>query len=294
MGCELCVAVCPDRTLTMDQGKAQVTGDRCLACEHCVAVCPTAAISLGAAEPDALDFVTFEPPGAWLPHGHYDLAGLVRLMRSRRSCRNYRDEPVDRRWLEDLVKIGITAPSGTNSQLWTFTILPQREAVMALGQRIGRFFAKLNAMAEKAWLRKLMKLLGKGELDWYFREYYQSVAEALEQWESGGVDRLFHGAPAAMVVGSHPEASCPAEDALLATGQILLAAHAMGLGTCLIGYAVEAMNHDRSIKEFIGIAKSEPVYAVIVLGHPAEQYQRLAGRRKVTPRYFNPPTGENS
>ena len=42
------------------------------------------------------------------------------------------------------------------------------------------------------------------------------------------------------------------------------------------------------------IAKSEPVYAVIVLGHPAEQYQRLAGRRKVTPRYCNPPMGEKS
>ncbi len=293
VGCELCLATCPDRTFSMDQGKARVTGDRCLACEHCVAVCPTGAVTLGAAEPHALDFTTFTPINEWLPPGDYDLPGLVALMRSRRSCRNYLPDPVPRDQLEDLVKIGTTAPSGTNSQLWTFTILPDRQAVTALGDRIGVFFRKLNAMARKAWLRKLTKLLGKGELDQYYREHYQSVSEAMEQWETQGIDRLFHGAPAAMVVGSRPGASCPAEDALLASGQILLAAHAMGLGTCLIGYAVEAMDYDPGIKDFLGIPKSEAVHAVIVLGYPDEKYQRLTGRRQVTPRYFHPAPQES-
>ncbi|MEZ4578721.1 MAG: nitroreductase family protein [Desulfobacterales bacterium] len=39
----------------------------------------------------------------------------------RRSCRNYKETPVPASVLEDLVRIGITAPSGTNSQMWTFT-----------------------------------------------------------------------------------------------------------------------------------------------------------------------------
>ena len=58
------------------------------------------------------------------------------------------------------------------------------------------------------------------------------------------MDRLFHGAAAAILVTGRRQASCPAEDALLATQNILLAAHAMGLGSCLIGFAVEAMRRD--------------------------------------------------
>ena len=89
-----------------------------------------------------------------------------------------------------------------------------------------------------------------------------------------------------IVVGMSPGASCPSEDALMASQNIILAAHAMGLGTCLVGFAVEAMKHAPSIKEMIGIPARENVYAVIAVGVPKEKYKRLTGRRKVTPRYF--------
>jgi len=89
-----------------------------------------------------------------------------------------------------------------------------------------------------------------------------------------------------MIIGSKPGASCPAEDALLATQNILLAAHGMGLGSCLIGFAVTAMKKDTSIQGSIGIPAEEEIHAVIALGYPDEVYQRIAGRKKVTPRYF--------
>jgi nitroreductase len=75
---------------------------------------------------------------------------------------------------------------------------------------------------------------------------------------------------------------------LLATQNILLAAHSMGLGTCLIGYAVAAMKKDPSIQQSIGIPSEEDIHAVIALGfgYPDEVYQKAAGRKKVTPRYF--------
>jgi nitroreductase len=163
---------------------------------------------------------------------------LVQLMASRRSCRNFTDQPVERDVLEDLIKIGITAPSGTNSQSWTFTILPTRKAVTTLAEHIASFFGRLNTAAERTLFRLFLKLIGKGELDAYYRGYYQKVKEALEEWHESGKDRLFHGSTAAILVGSKPGASCPAEDSLLATQNILLAAHSMGLGSCLIGYAV--------------------------------------------------------
>jgi nitroreductase/Pyruvate/2-oxoacid:ferredoxin oxidoreductase delta subunit len=285
-GCGLCVRVCPSETISMQDDKARVTGDRSLQCGHCVAVCPVDAVRVDAIDARSLLFNSFDLENHWLPHGAFDTARLVQLMASRRSCRNYSDETVERPILEDLVKIGTTAPSGTNCQNWTFTVLPDRSAVAEFGQRIGLFFKKINRLAEKRVLCKALKLIGKPALDNYYRELYQSVKEALREWELFGRDRLFHGAPAVIVVATKPGGSNPREDALLATQNILLAAHSMGLGTCLVGFAVEAIKNDSTIQQFLKIPAKETVCSVIAIGYPEEQYERLTGRKKFLMRYF--------
>jgi nitroreductase/NAD-dependent dihydropyrimidine dehydrogenase PreA subunit len=287
-GCGRCVKVCPSRTLSLVDGKAAVTGDRSIACGHCAAVCPEKAVRVTSLENDALAFKTFRTGERWIRHGDFDTAGLVRLMRSRRSCRNFRQKPVPRDMLEDLVRIGMTAPSGTNSQQWMFTILPHRDAVLHFGLRIAKFFRRLNFLSERSLLRLALRAAGRPELDHYYREHHDRIKEGLEEWDRTGRDLLFHGAPACIVVSSRPGASCPSEDALLAAQNILLGAHAMGLGTCLIGYAVEAIRAEPAIKKEAGIPEEERVYAVIVAGYPAEKYRRLTGRRALAPRFFPP------
>ena len=285
-GCDLCVRVCPLETISMENGKAAVTGSESLSCGHCAAVCPEGAVSVKATDESFLSFSTFDEDQKWLKHGDFDTSQLVRLMRSRRSCRNYKEKPVDRNILEDLVKIGITAPSGTNSQGWTFTILPSRDAVFSLANQIARYFKGLNNMAEKSHIRLLMRLTGNRELDFYYKNYYETVKETLSDWENNGRDRLFHGATSAIIVGYKPGAACPAEDALLATQNILLGAHSMGLGSCLIGFAVSAIKRDPKIQLTVGIPADEKVYAVIALGWPHEKYFGLAGRKKAVIRYW--------
>lgn len=284
-GCGLCLTVCPDQTLSLLRGKATVCGDRCMACGHCRAICPSQAITVPNLEHD-LFFQTFSADSRYLPPGQGDTAQLVRLMLSRRSCRNYAHRTLEQKLLEDLVRIGTTAPSGTNSQGWTFTILPQRPAVESLGNLVAAYFAKLNRLATNPVLRTFLRLLGKPALANYYRRYHTTIAQGLREWAEHGRDRLFHGAPAAIIVGSRPGASCPKEDALLATQNILLAAHTMGLGSCLIGFAVAAMAKDPKIQQRLGIPKDEAIHAVIALGYPAEPYQRLTGRKPITPLYF--------
>jgi nitroreductase/NAD-dependent dihydropyrimidine dehydrogenase PreA subunit len=286
-GCGACMAVCPSETLTMEEGKAAVTGNDSMACDHCAAACPTGAIQVEAADSSLNQFETFSAESRWLPHGQFNTAELVNLMASRRSCRNFSDKAVPRALFEDLVKIGITAPSGTNCQLWTFTVLPDRDSVLRLGRRVGDFFRATNRMAEKRWLRTALKFIGRPELDDYFRNHFPTVEKGLAAWDNGSRDLLFHGATSAIVVSADRAASCPAEDALLATENILLAAHAMGLGSCLIGFVIEAMRRDRQIVKCLGIPDNETPYAVIALGWPseAEKYQRVAGRKAVVIRY---------
>ncbi|MBI5559332.1 MAG: nitroreductase family protein [Deltaproteobacteria bacterium] len=283
-GCGRCLRVCPDRTLALREGRAVVAGRDCIACGHCAAVCPESAVRVEAADTD-LHFSTFAEERDWLPWGRYDLAGLVRLMRSRRSCRNYTPQPVSRAMLEDLVKIGATAPSGTNSQGWTFTILDRRDQVVALGGMVASFYRRLNKKAANPLLRFVARIFMQDALGRYYRRYYSSVDQGLREWDEGGGDRLFHNATAVILVGSRPWASCPAEDALLATQNMLLAAHAMGLGTCLIGFAVEAIKRNGAIKRALDIPAEETVYSVIALGYPAEAYQKVTGRKKILPRF---------
>ncbi len=285
-GCGLCTTVCPSRCIALVGGKARVIAHDSISCGHCEAICPAQAIRVECLDDAMGNYATFPADAGWMPPGQFNTQQLVRLMASQRSCRNYSDAPVERDLLEDLVKIGITAPSGTSSQLWTFTILPTRESLDALTPHIVNFFRSLNRIAAIAPLRKMLKLFGKGELDDYYNRYYQKIHDGLAEWEKTGKDRLFHGATAAIIVSTKPGASCPAEDALLATQNILLAAHSMGLGTCLIGFAVAAMQQDQKIKKAIGIPAEEKIYAVIALGHPEETYRVVTRRKPVTVRYF--------
>jgi nitroreductase/NAD-dependent dihydropyrimidine dehydrogenase PreA subunit len=280
--CGACVEVCPYNSLELSEGKALYVLDTCFLCGHCYAICPENAISLTGYK-ESLGLTTIEELTELIKPAPRVASELVSIMRSRRSCRKYSSTPVSVDMLSDLVKIGTTAPSGTNSQMWSFGLLPERPDLMVLGELVAKYYRKLNRQAESSLLRGLMKIFGSDSLGNYYRNYYESVEEALQKWEVKGEDSLFHGAAAGILVSGKRQASCPAEDCLLATQNILLAAHMMGLGTCLIGFAVEAMRRDKSIREKMEIADDEEIYSVIVIGHPAVKYSRHSVRRSVTP-----------
>ncbi len=285
IGCGQCIAVCPSQTLSMVEDKARVTGEKSLQCGHCEAVCPVEAIRVEGLDRDIAAPVSFPAKTTWSPPGHGGpeaAATLHQLLLSRRSCRNFTSSEVPRHLLDDLVRFAVTAPSGTNSQRWTFSILPDRRAVAHMANLVADFFGKLNRMAEKPWLRAALKLTGKPQLQEYRHNYYDAVERALTEWRQDEKDRLFHGAPAAILVGTTAGASCPAEDCLLAAQNMLLGAHALGLGTCLVGYAVAAMHEDPAIARTLGLPtekQGETIHAVIAVGWPDETYRAVCGRR---------------
>lgn len=285
-GCGMCREVCPHRLLQVEADLASVVAGDCMECGHCQAVCPQGAIGVATISA-GFELRSIGNTLEVVQPGSYDCDSLVQLMRSRRSCRNYASENVPLDFLEDLVKVGTTAPSGTNSQSWEFVILPERSDVEVLGGLTADFYRKLNEQAANPIYRFLALLLAGDKLGRYYRNYYRSVAEALREWDEDGVDRLFHGATAAILVTGKKMASCPGEDALLATQNILLAAHALGLGSCLIGFVVEAMRRKPLIKRLVGIPADEEIYSVIALGYPAIRYSKVAGRREVQPRVIH-------
>lgn len=286
IACNKCIDVCPDRILkTGREGEIIVLNEQCMLCGHCQAVCPVEAIVIPALTSHLGLQSMDEEEASGLPG--VSTAALLQLMRARRSCRLFTKDPVELSLLTDLVKIGTTAPSGTNSQGWQFIILPKRADVQRLGETTAAFYRDLNKKAANPFYRLISRLVAGEALSNYYKKYYATIKQGINDWDTHGVDRLFHGASAAIVVGADQSASCPAEDSLLATQNILLAAQSMGLGTCLIGFVVEAAKRDKRISTLLQLGDNEHIYSVIACGYSAVRYKRAAGRRVVTPRIIN-------
>jgi len=284
-GCGSCCTVCPHGALELKEDLAVFQAESCFGCCHCRAVCPVDAVQVFMADSGREFLPVFWPGDIDFP-GRTDVRAMLDLMESRRSCRNYRDDSVSQDILEMLAAIGTTAPSGTNSQAWVFHLFPEREDVLFLAGLTADYYTNLNRQARNPLLRLLVKMFGSDGLGSYYRNYHDSVEEALRAWREDGRDQLFHGAVAAILVTVDRDASCPVEDGLLATQNILLAAHGMGLGSCLIGFVVEAMRRSPAMCRKLGIGVNEEICSAIALGYPDVTFIRPAGRRKVVKRIF--------
>ncbi len=70
---------------------------------------------------------------------------LLEGIYTRRSVRQYTDQPVEREHLIEIIKAGIWAPSGLNNQPWRFVIIREREARLKLAE-----FTKYRTVIESA------------------------------------------------------------------------------------------------------------------------------------------------
>lgn len=277
--CAECVDVCPQNILEIRDNELITKKDHCLLCTHCYSICPSSALSFDENLIFQPDYKSFFYREEYISKGKIQPSDLVNLFRSRRSNRAYLEKNVDKETIEDLIEFAITAPSGSNHQKWEFTVLDNRDKVFSLANEIRRFFEKINRQAENPFFRYLSFPFTKGALVKYYKRHYKSVKWAIEEAEKGR-DLLFWGAPSLIVIHGPMKGSTPVEDAAFASYNITLLAHALGLGTCYVGYAVEAINRADSIKEYFKIPQDHRVHTVLTLGYPKEEFVKLALRKK--------------
>lgn len=278
--CGRCAAVCPKQVLEIKNNRLLVSGDDCMLCSHCYAVCTPGAISF----PGLLrqvKFGTFRYKEKLLSGKEHTPAEIVNIFRSRRSIRRFKEEPVDNDMIRDLVEFAVTAPSGSNCQQWEFTVINGREKVWDLAQQVKVFFKKINRLASNRIIRILsVPFMGRALVN-YYRDHYDTVRQAIEEGEKGR-DLLFHGAPCVIVIHSSMDGSTPVEDGAYSAYNICMLSHYMGFGTCLIGFAVEAVNRSSELKNYLDIYEKNRVHAVIALGKPAVSFSKQSLRKDYT------------
>jgi len=268
--CGACVAECPAYVLALADDKASVVGsERCIICGHCVAVCPEAAISHAALPGpcQALDQALAVNPSA-----------LMQLICTRRSIRSFTDQPVSDDALATLLNAARYAPTARNLQPWHFTVIRGRDSLAAIGQAVASYFeAILHQLSDPGRREVLAAALPPA-----FFEHLQNMEPSLRlivKSQREGGDMILRGAPALIVIHSPRSVLSGIEDAHYAAANTMLMAHAMGLGTCLVGFLVEPARRSRNIAAAVGIPPENEIGAALVVGHPRHRYQRIVPRR---------------
>ncbi len=260
--CNLCAADCPARVITLpDSGLPQyVAGgaERCYLCGHCEAICPTAAIAV---DDPRLDPRTCPAPGEDAVIAPGKLGAYLRM---RRSIRKYRQSPVERETIEQLMDIVRFAPTGINTQSLHWLIIHDTLELR-----------RLTGLAVD-WMRDMAR--GDSPMKAWFD--FEGMAKL---WDSGD-DPICRNAPHLVVVHAHRDAMTAPADAFIGLAHLDAAAPSFGLGCCWAGLFKIAVDQWAPLREALALPEGHLPYYALMLGTPAVRYHRPPKRNplKVT------------
>lgn len=159
---------------------------------------------------------------------------------SRRSIRSFLPRQISETELSDIIGCGLRAPSALNSQGWHFTVIQNSGLISTLNSD----------------LRELLPP--------------QSRETAIAR-NSGNPDfSVFHNAPTIIIISGQKDNNWTSYNCGFATENICLAAHSLGIGSCIIGLCgllFSSVKADEYIKMLRIPEGLNPLYA-ISLGYP--------------------------
>lgn len=157
---------------------------------------------------------------------------VVENIMTRRSIRDYKEEPVDRELMAKVLECGIYAPSAMNSQGWAVRVVDNKE-----------FIDGVTAIA---------------------------VAQRPEMAQQEGFRNIFRNAPTVAFIAI-PEQSYSGEfDSGLLAENMMLSAWSMGIGSCCLGSAVPVMTSEEAkpYLERLNLPEGYKLMVAIGFGYP--------------------------
>lgn len=173
-------------------------------------------------------------------------------MRCRRTIRDFSDEPVDRRIIENCIRAAGRAPSGANQQPWKFVVVSD----IATKQ-------KIRAAAEKV------------ELSFYHKETTKKWRDALKDLKTGPRKEFLDTAPYLIAIFAENYSTSPIgektkhyyvkESVGIATGILITALHRAGLAS--LTYTPVNMTF---LNKILVRPSNEKAFMILVVGYPSD------------------------
>ena len=241
--CGLCKSDCLVNIIDTDsEGFPQVkNSSACIGCQHCFAICPTGAISVfGKNTQDSSDCKD-------MPNS----VQLENLIKMRRSCRQFKQENIDKETLQKLKNILNYAPTGVNYRGLHFTIVDSMDKMSTIKELL---YKKLK------FILKFVPLSGR------LKGFKDAVL--------ADKDVVFRNAPHMIVVSADKSAPCADIDPVIALSYFEMYAQTLGIGTLWCGFAFKTLPLSKEVMKIINIPKNYKLSYVMLFGYPKVKYQR--------------------
>jgi len=271
-GCGSCVEVCKDFGIILEGGKARPSETPifgCIACGHCMAICPTGSIRIEGrtlSEKDLFTLREAEHPATY--------TALLSMLEKRRSIREFRDIPVEKNLLDQVLDAARTAPMGLPPSDVNVLVLSSRESVRKFSEDFCSHLERIKWFFSDWFLALARPFFGK-ETTELFKSFARPLAEKYTESMARGKDFVTYDAPVALYFYGSPY--CDPADPLIAATYAMLAAESLGLGTCMLGAIHPMIQNGRSAARFRkrhGIKYPSREGLFVIIGHPAVNYTR--------------------
>ena len=162
----------------------------------------------------------------------------------RRAVRDYTPKMVTAVTVETVLYAAIQAPTAMHEEPWAFAVIQ-----------------------DKALLDRISVDVKKIALDAAVKADGHAAPHSVEMLSDPAFN-VFYNASTLIVIYGSPMGSFAAADCWLSAQNMMLAAYAAGLGSCVIGFAVAALNQP-TWKKILNVPMEMVAHAPILLGHPA-------------------------
>jgi nitroreductase len=176
---------------------------------------------------------------------------VLEAINGRRSVRDFRPRRLDRPTVQALLEAAVHAPTAVHEEPWVFAVVQDP-----------KLLARISDKAKAMWLRQMATgHAGPGQLR-------DAGMEAMVKRLADPDASIFYNAGTLIVIAAKPLGPFASADCWLAAQNLMLAAYGLGLGTCCIGFALNALNTP-DVKSELHVPPGVTCIVAIIAGEPA-------------------------
>lgn len=244
-GCGLCVKICSDNSLVLQNGKAAASENPyfgCVGCGHCMAICPEDAIQILGRTLQPSDLFELPSSGESINFNQ-----LYTLFRQRRSVRHFKEKAVDPELIKKILDAARTAPMGLPPSDVHVLVFDSKDKAHTFANDFCAYLQSMRWIVSDWFLALMRPFWGKANYE-MFKGFIKPLFKTYIEGMKAGQNLVNYDPPLLLYFYGSPYTD-PA-DPIVAATFAMQAAEALGLSTCMLGGVHPLIQNGRKARRF--------------------------------------------